>query len=82
MEERARELSTRLEDAIAGGADAREVAAIAVQLGAETATATGECRVEPGDFKPLYPVLDKDGMRWECGHHPAHRTEVVAGLEP
>lgn len=41
--------------------------------------ATGECRVGPGEAV-LVPVLEQDGLRWECSHPETHRSGVVAPL--
>lgn len=42
---------------------------------------TGECRVGK-DTAGLLPVLEADGLRWECTHEDAtHRSAVVAPRE-
>lgn len=43
---------------------------------ARVVQATGECRVGPGEAI-LVPILEKDGLRWECSHPNPHRSEVV-----
>lgn len=47
---------------------------------AQLVDATGECRVAPGEAV-VVPVLEADGLRWECSHAETHRSRVVAPLE-
>jgi hypothetical protein len=75
--ERTQVIRAELEAAASRGATAAEVAAMAAQL-ASASTLLGECRIGPGDWAELYPVLDEDGLRFCCTHAVQHRTEVIA----
>lgn len=37
---------------------------------------SGECR-KSRPFKPLYPVLDEQGLRYCCEHDPSHCSRVL-----
>ncbi len=55
-------------------------------LGAAVVTAAApplaQCRVGGEDMAGLYPVLDDDGLFWECNHPDAtHRSEYVKGRQ-
>lgn len=41
----------------------------------------GECRIE-APYADVRPVMDADGLRWECTHRPPHRSAPVTPIEP
>jgi len=43
----------------------------------------GECRVNGlSDVRQVFPVLEDDGLHWECSHPRPHRSQRVAALKP
>lgn len=48
-----------------------------------SSTVNGECRVNGwGDLAQVFPVLDGNGLHWECNHLAPHKSEKVEALAP
>ena len=43
----------------------------------------GECRIHGySQTTQVFPVLDSNGLHWECSHSNAHESKPVAALGP
>ena len=43
----------------------------------------GECRIHGlSQTTQVFPVLDNNGLHWECSHPNAHESKPVAALGP
>jgi hypothetical protein len=60
-----------------------ETRVLLARAAATAATTQGECRVNGlNDIADVFPVLDADGLHWECNHSDPHQSENVADLKP